>query len=198
MPEHLRALVVILVLASVVFAFAQAPACASACRREDFARRRNLWFGVTLAAFLAHDFWICMLAVAILLAFALPREPNKLALFFLLLFAVPLIAADIPAFGLINHLFTINYARLLALVILLPAFLSLHGQPDSERFGRSMPDKLIAGYLALICVLLLRSDTVTNALRHGVFYGFIDVFLPYYVASRSLKNLQAFRDALAA
>src|SRR2546423_6219554 len=198
MPEHLRALIVILVLASAVLAFAKAPACAVACTRVDFERRRNLWFGVTFAAFPAHNFWIFIAIAAVLLLFALPREPNKLAMFFFLLFAVPLIPADIPGFGVINFLFTLDYARLLALAVLLPAFLTLSRRPEVEPFGRLLPDKLLAGYLVLLFVLQLQVDTVTNALRHGVFYAFIDVFLPYYVASRCLNNVQAFRDACMA
>src|SRR6267378_3435893 len=198
MPEHLRALVVILVLSSAVFALAKTPACAMACAAADFERRRNLWFGITLAAFLAYNFWIFIAVAAALLLFALPREPNKLAMFFLLLFAVPLIPGDIPALGLINFLFIMNYARLLALAVLLPVFLSLRRQPDVEPFGRLLPDKLLAAFLVLSFLLQLRVDSFTNALRHGGFYAFVDIFLPYYVASRSLKDLQGFRDALMA
>ena len=196
MPEHLRALVVILVLATAVFVFAKAPACALASTRGDFERRRNLWFGITLVAFLAHDFWIYIIVTAVLLLFTLPREPNKLAMFFFLLFAVPAISAEITGLGIIAHFFTIDYIRLLALTVLLPAFLSLRTQPDVERFGRTLPDKLIAGYIVLNFLLMLTASTFTNTLRSGVFYPFMDVFLPYYVASRSLKNLQGFRDAL--
>ena len=196
MPEHLRALIVILVLATVIFAFAKAPACAMASTTGDFERRRNLWFGITLAAFLAHNFWIFIIVAAVLLLFALPREPNKLAMFFFLLFAVPMIPAQITGLGIINHFFTIDYVRLLALAVLLPAFLSLPKQPDVERFGRLIPDKLIAGYIVLQFLLMLNASSFTNTLRSGVFYAFIDIFLPYYVASRSLKNLQGFRDAL--
>ena len=196
MPEHLRALVVILVLATVVFAFAKAPACTLASTTGDFERRRNLWFGITLAAFLAHNFWIYTLVAAALLLFAVAREPNKLAMFFFLLFAVPPISAQITGLGIINYFFTIDYIRLLTLMVLFPAFLSLRTQPDIERFGRSIPDKLIAGYIILNFLLMLTASTFTNTLRHGVFYAFIDIFLPYYVASRALKNLQGFRDAL--
>jgi O-antigen ligase len=198
MPEHLRALVVILVLATVVFAFAKAPACALVSTTGDFKRRRNLWFGITLAAFLAHNFWIYIVVAAVLLLFALPRELNKLAMFFFVLFAVPPIDAQITGLGVINQFFSINYLRLLALVVLLPAFLSLRGQPDAERFGRTLPDKFIAGYLVLNLVLQLTVDTFTNTLRNGVFYAFLEIFLPYYVASRSLKNLQRFREAMMA
>jgi len=198
MAEHLRALVVILVLASVVFAFAKAPACASASATADFERRRNLWFAITLAAFLAHNFWVYIVVAAVLLLLMLPREPNKLAMYFFVLFAVPPIADDITGLGVIDHFFSINYLRLLASVVLLPAFLSLVTKPDTERFGRSMPDKLIAAYLVVNLLIQLSSNTFTNSLRIGVFYALIDVFLPYYVASRSLNALRGFRDALMA
>jgi len=198
MPEHLRALPVILVLATLVFAFAKAPACATASTATDFERRRNLWFAVVLVAFLAHNFWVYILVAAALLVFAAGKEPNKLAMFFFLVFAVPAIPEEIPGFGLMDHFFAIHYLRLLALTILLPAFVALAGRPDTEPFGRSIPDKLLGGYLLLDFVLTLQVDTFTNSVRHGVFYAFIDVFLPYYVASRSLKNLGMFRDALMA
>jgi O-antigen ligase len=198
MPEHLRALVVILVLAGAVFAFARPLACAGAMSAQDFARRRSLWFALTLAAFLAHNFWIFMAFAAALLLFALPYERNKLALFFLVLLAVPGIEAPVPGFGLMQHFFYLDYPRLLALVILLPAYLFLRAQPDTERFGSLLPDKLLAAYLALVFALRLPHEPVTEALRGGVFYAFTDVFLPYYVASRSLKSLQHFRDALMA
>ncbi|MGH8130112.1 MAG: O-antigen ligase family protein [Steroidobacteraceae bacterium] len=196
MPEHLRALVVILVLAAVVFVFAKGPACALACAPADFERRRNLWFGVTLAAFLAHDFWIYIVIVAVLLLLALGREPRKLALFFFLLLALPRISGSVPGLGVFNYLFDIDYLRLLALAVLLPAYLSLRGQPGVERFGRSLPDKLIAGYVVFDCILMLTYGNFTTTLRNGVFYAFVDVFLPYYVASRSLRSIQDFGDVL--
>ena len=196
MPEYLRALFVILALATTVFVFAKAPVCALASTTVDFERRRNLWFVITLAAFLAHNIWIFFIVAALLLLFAIPREPNKLALFFFLLFAVSPLSEDIPGLGVVKLIMNFNYFRLLSLTILLPAFLFLKKQQDNDRFGRSLPDKLIVGYLAVICILILISSTFTHALRAGVIYPFIDVFLPYYVASRSLKSLKEFRDVL--
>jgi len=181
-----------------VFAFAKTPACALAMSRQDFERRRNLWFALTLTVFLAHNFWVYIVVAAVVLLAAVPRDLNKLAMFFFLLFAVPAIPQEITGLGIIDHFFTIDYVRLLALVVLFPAFLLLRRQTDTEPFGRSLSDKLLAGYLILIFVLQLRGDTLTNAIRHEVFYAFTDVFLPYYVASRSLRNLPAFRDTLMA
>jgi hypothetical protein len=43
----------------------------------------------------------------------------------------------------------------------------------------------------------LRETTATDALRQTL-YLFIEVFLPYYVASRALRNLSDFKDALFA
>src|SRR5688572_11528423 len=107
MPEHLRALVVILVLASAVFAAARPYACAAAMHDEDFVRRRNAWFALTLTAFLAHNFWLFIVFAAALLVLAGLSEGNKLALYFSLLFAVPAIHTEIPGFGIVEHFFVI-------------------------------------------------------------------------------------------
>ena len=89
MPEHLRALVYILVLATVVFAFARASATASAIAPSDFKRRRNLWFAITLIAFLSGNFWTYIPLSAVILLIALPAEQNRFVglFFFLGLFA---------------------------------------------------------------------------------------------------------------
>jgi hypothetical protein len=108
MPEHLRTLMILLVLASAVFAFAKAPASSLAFAPADFVRRRNLWFWITLAAFLAHSFWVYMMLAGALVFFAVKREHNKLALYFLLLFAVPPYRSEIWGMGVMNFLFAIR------------------------------------------------------------------------------------------
>ena len=198
MPEHLRALVVIVLLAGLTFALARAPACAAAMKDADFLRRRHVWFALTLAVFLAHNFWLFVLFAAALLLLALPAEGNKLALYFFVLFAVPAIDAEIPGFGVVEHFFAIDYLRLLSLAILLPAWLALRIRPEAEPFGRSSADKLLLAYLLLQFFLQLPHTTLTEALRRGVFYAFTDVFLPYYVASRAARDRAALREALTA
>lgn len=195
MPEYLRALIVILVLATVVFAFAKAPACAVASTTIDFERRRNLWFAITITTFVASDYWIYIGLVAVLLFFVVPREKSKLALYFFILFAVPSIPKEIKGVG-IRFFFTIDYHRLLALLVLLPAFLSLRKQKDTERFGYAISDKLIAIYWVYQLILSIDGNTLSNLLRISVFYPFLGIFLPYYVASRSIKSVEGFRDVL--
>ncbi|GAO34670.1 ligase [Sulfuricella sp. T08] len=194
MPEHLRALFIILVLSTAVFAFAHRPACAITAAR-DYTRRRNLWFSITLAAFLAHSFWVYTLIATLLLIYANRRETNPPALYFFILFALPAATIPIPGMGLINYFFDLSHARILALFILLPVFFALIRRTGTLSFGRTGPDKVLAAYLLLTALLYLRETSVTDTLRQ-TFYLFIDVFLPYFIISRSLKNLQAFRDAL--
>jgi O-antigen ligase len=194
MPEHLRTLIVILVLATSFFTFAHRPAC-TITKAGDYTRRRNLWFALTLAAFLTYNFWIYALVAIPLLIYANLRETNPPALFFFILFALPMATIPISGMGLINIFIDLSHARILELFILLPAFFVLIQRRSTLAFGRTGPDKVLAVYILLTTALVLRDASVTATLRAG-FYLFIDVFLPYFVISRSLKDLQAFRDAL--
>lgn len=195
MPEYFKALVVIFVLATIVFALAGRYVCAPP-ESADFARRRNTWLVLTLAAFLAHSFWVYTLIAVPLLLYANRHESNPPALFFFLLFVLPIATIPIPGMGVINFIFDLSHARLLELCILLPAFFAIRRQEHALSFGRTGTDKVLACYLALAALLaLLQKPSETNSLREA-FYLFIDVFLPYFVISRSLKNMPAFRDAL--
>lgn len=194
MPESLRALIVILFLGGVVF-LSVARTATAAIRPEDFARRRNLWFAITLAAFLAHDVWLYAAVTVLMLWIYGPRDSNRLAMYYFLLFALPALSEPIPGFAGIQQIVTVTYPRLLSLTLLLPAFLVIQSRPAAERSGFGLPDKLIGAYILLLLVLQFENDSFTNTLRSAI-YAFLDVFLPYYVASRSLKNLAQFRDVI--
>lgn len=196
MPEHLRALIVILALACTVFAFARRPA-ADLIPHKDFTRRRNLWLALSILAFISHSFWLYVVITTIVLTIAQRGERNPLALFFILLFLIPPAPAQIPGFGLINYFFALDHVRLLALVVLLPTFFALRKRAETLDFGRTWPDKLLILYLLLSALLHLRETTLTDTLRQTL-YLFTDVFLPYYVASRALNHVSEFKDALLA
>lgn len=194
MPEYLRALVVILLIASVTFTFVK-KTIAPIILGERLKRWRNTWLAITLIAFLSHNFWIYILASGLLIAFMAKSEPNKMALFFVLLFAVPSIGSGITGLGAINYLFEINYLRLLSIIILFPAFISLLSNPHTLKFGKNLPDKLIFFYLILTILLEIRGTTITDSLRQAL-YAFTDIFLPYYVASRALQQADHLKEAL--
>jgi hypothetical protein len=194
MPEHLRALVVILLIAGLVFGLGKKLAL-GVTEEATYKYRRNLWIALTVIGFLANNFWIYVLVASTVLAIAIKRENNRLALFFLLLFVMPPARSEIPGFGLINYLFAMNHLRMLSLIILLPSFLAVRNSPDTTPFGRTIPDRILALFLIVTLILQFRDTTATDAIRQG-FYLFLDIFLPYYVASRTLRNLNDFRDAL--
>ncbi len=198
MPEHLRALVVILVFSLVVFGMAKAPITAQACTLEDFKRRRNMWFVLTLAAFLAHNYWLFTAIFIFAVVYAMRTESNAFALYLGLMLCLPRLAQSISGMGLMNELFVVEPLRLLSLFVLLPAWLKLRRRPDVEPFGSLLSDKFLIGYLALEVALTLPFRTFTSVLRDSVFYAFTNTFLIYYVASRSLRSQKAFRDALGA
>jgi hypothetical protein len=125
MPDHLRALVIILILAPLTFAVAR-PVTVPLIADADFVRRRNLWIALTLVAYLAHNFWICILLAGVLLWYATAREHNRIALYFFVLFALPALPDAIPGLGVINYFFSIDSLRLLSLAVLAPAALELH------------------------------------------------------------------------
>ena len=196
MPIHLKALVVILAIAIVVFWIAKRPLCEFAMDEADFKRRRNVWFAVTLIAFLTPNFWFYALFAGIVLAIAASRERNPMALFFLMLFAVPPFRDRIPGFGLINYVFELDYYRLLALTILLPAGYRLMQRRPEPHVGLQTADRFFAGYVGLLVVLTFLASSMTNTLRQ-VFLMLIDMVLPYFVASRSMRQLRDFKEAAA-
>ncbi len=193
MPEHIRALAFILVMATAVFALAKKPASDSAIATADYMRRCGLWYAITLAAFLTHNYWLFALVSGAVLLVAGIKERNVVALFVFILFAVPAFRIDIPAPGGLRYLFELDYLRILSLALLLPAFLALRFGPGTRHGRWLVPDFFVAGYLAIQLVLQAQVDTFTNVARYA-FLIFLDVVLPYYVASRALRDVAAFRE----
>jgi len=194
MPEHLRALIFVLLIAGTVFHFAR-PAAISLVPVATFTRWRNLWLLMTLALFLSHSFWIYALVVAAYALANLRREPHLVGLYFALLFVAPPAVAIVPGLGLVNFLFVLTQYRLLALVLLLPVAIALFQRSSTARIGHSPVDWMVIGYLVVISALNFRGTNLTSGLRDALMY-FVDIFLPYYVVSRSLKDMDGFRHAL--
>ncbi|WP_439518910.1 O-antigen ligase family protein [Hydrogenophaga sp.] len=195
MSESLRALVVILLLSSAVFVITR-PSFAQLIPTLTFNRWRNLWLFGTLAWFLASGFAIYVLLIG-LAVFAIRRkESHTLGLYFLMIFVAPAVQVAIPGMGIVDHLFMLDHYRLLALLLLLPAALRLMKDRATPRFGRSPVDWMIAGYLIWTCMLSMLETSPTNAIRM-VFLQYVDGFLPYYVASRSLRSEDDARSVFA-
>ena len=195
MPEYLRALIVILVLATVVFYFAKAPATAVAISPDDFVRRRNTWFFITLAGFLSQNYWVFAVIVSLLIHSAGKKESNKIALYFFLVLALPQIRVEIPGFAGIRYFFQIDYVRILSLVLLLPVCLKARKLAVSNGANAFFADKVLFVYIVLNLALQFQYDVATNVARSALGWA-VDVLIPYYAISRSIKDLKSFRDIL--
>ena len=195
MQEHIRALIVIIILSSIGFALAK-KIVQQDVLATDFNRWRNVWFAVTITAFLSQNFWLYLLFSGFLILLLTKRSQNKMALFFILLFVIPPIGNTIPGLGLVNYIITLTHPRFIELIILLPAALVVF-KNNNFKFTKIWADKLLLIYILLLIALELRDTTLTDALRKS-FYIFIDIFLPYYVASRSIKDLSQMKTVLSA
>lgn len=194
MPEHIRALIVVLVVSSAVWLMVR-PAMVQIVSPRTFALWRTLWYLTTLAWFLAHSFWIYVGIMIFVLLLGAKREPHVFGLYLLLLLAAPPVATPIPGLGILDHFFVLDHYRLLALVLLLPCAWRLSLRGSTARYFQSPVDWMVLGYLVLNTVLAFRSGNFTSDARTALML-WIDIFLPYYVASRSIQNVEALRHAL--
>lgn len=197
MPEILRSLLVVLLVGTAVFHFARPHCIAMGMQPCNYDVQKKLWFGITLAAFLAHNYFLFAVITAGLLYVYRKQHSNFTALYAGLLLTVPLFGKDIPGFGIINYFFTLDYSRLLSLCILLPAYLHLRKLKEIPKFGSTWVDKLVLAYLIYGLAKQVPLDSFTNSLR-TMFYLGLDVVLPYYVASRGARTIQDLRETLVA
>lgn len=195
MPENIKALIVILGLSIPVFWIAKKQICDAVVTKTDFDRRRNLWLALTASSFLANNFWLYAAISCVLIWYTARHEKNSIALFLFVVFAVPPISVTIPGLGGIQHIFSISHIRMLSVIVLVPAYLRLRNDANTAPFGKMLSDKFLLAYIIFPLLLQINVDSATNTARF-VLYSIVDVFLPYYVASRSMKNISAWRDTM--
>ena len=195
MPEILRSLLVVLFLSTTVFFLVKKHAADLGLQLEVLKPRINAWYLITCAAFLSHNVWLFFAITAIVLIRFAKKDRSPFALVVFLLYAAPLFSVEIPGAGMINYLFELDYFRLISLVVLFPLFLILRKEVNVPRFGAFWSDRFLAGYILYSLVLLFPLSPFTNTLRVA-FGQFIDIFLPYYVASRYVRTKAEFDDVL--
>ncbi len=193
MPEHIRALVYILMMGAIGFAYGK-QFITGFTDSAAYARRRNAWFLLTTIAFLIGNFWVYGLVLFLYMSAMVRREKNLVALYFFLLFVLPSADAFVPGFGLINYLIGISHQKLLVLFVLIPAIFRLGSKKVGFRFGSTLPDKILIVYFIYSITLYLRDTEFTNALRYTV-TSLLVMVLPYYAISRYLRDMSEFRDA---
>jgi len=108
MPEYLRSLVVILLIAAVVFRFAKDQFTATLISPTDYDNRVKGWYIDVVIAFLAHNYWVYSGLIALVLYFRARMETNKVALYMFLMLALPHMTQTMPLFGLVGALMQID------------------------------------------------------------------------------------------
>lgn len=194
MAEHLRALVVVLFL-GVGFFYAARGVLPQLVGEQTYKRWRTLWLVATVVVFLSHDLLLCFLVLSAILLSYRRREIHVMGLYFVLLFVAPPAPTEIPGLGIIDHLWVVHHYRLLAVVLLLPAAVSLLQRSTTARLGTSPVDWMVLGYLLLMSTLAFREANATSGFR-TVLSLWVDVFLPYYVASRSIRSEDGLKQAM--
>jgi hypothetical protein len=198
MPGHLKALICVIGLAVPVFLLMRPLLLAAGYDASTYRRHTFAWFLITLVVFLSHNFWLFSVLVACSMYPLAKRETNPLALYVVALFAAPHFMMTLPGIGPIQNLFDVTHIRTLNLSILLPFALSLYRKNQGQQ--RKIPISLelpLMLFLALCIAKFLAVGSVTQTLRL-TFNLIVDIWLPYYVASRGIRSLSQFRELAAA
>jgi len=196
MLVNLKALVVVLCIAAAAFIVAK-PVCLRFMAEDDFVRRRNVWFALTIAGFISPTFWIFLILAAPILFWSGHKDANPVALYVLLMHVIPRgVDWNIPVVG-INALFELNGYRILALTVLFPTALRLlrSGNEKNAR-ARKLMDALMLAYLAVQLVLLMPYESTTNTMRRGFLFA-ADVLVLYFVVSRICVSRRAILETMA-
>lgn len=184
MPEIYRTFIVVFGLGFATFWVAgkNLPTFLS---RKEFDKWRNLWLSIVIIGFFSPDIWFFSLILIAFLAIFIPKSlEERLPLYFLVLFILPELKTPIPGIFGINQFFELSYPRLLALCFFLIPFLT---RRKKNKFYSSV-DKWVILYLIIIISLNFRDTSFTNALRE-LFILMLDIFLPFFFISKSVRTL---------
>lgn len=207
MPVNLKELIVVLALSALVFALGRNTALRF-MQEGDFRRRRNVWLFLTTVAFLSPNCWVFTLFAIPTLYWAGKKDANPIALYLLLMNVIPSVGIQIPTGGLgINQLFEVDIFRLLSFCVLVPAALRIRKSNDPARIrGFKGMDLLLMAYGIMQVAFYVPPDlpnhvilhsSATNVVRES-FLFLIDMYVVYYVASRSPCTRGVIVDAMAA
>jgi O-antigen ligase len=205
MPVNLKELIVVLAISSLVFWLARsiAPLFFTS---EDFTRRRNVWYALTVAAFLSPSFWLFAIVAIPIITIAGRKDSNPSAFYLMLLQVIPPIDVPVPMIGM-AYLFNINNYLLLSFCVMTPAAIRIIRSKDKvgvSRLGRM--DYCLLGYGLLTAVLYIHTQTpdgglypssITESLRRGFVFVFT-IFIPYFAISRGVRSRSLLIDSMAA
>jgi O-Antigen ligase len=201
----MKELIVILAIAGLTFWLAK-PIALRFSADADFVRRRNVWFTLTIIAFLSPNFWIFAFFAVPFYIWIGRKDSNPIAAYLLLMHVVPPVSVDLPAIG-VSQLFSLDNYRLLSFCVLIPVALRARRSLPRDRTSPSrLTDLLLLAFVVLHSATfvppdlpnhVILPDSLTNLLRR-VFLDFVDILVLYYAVSRSCNDRNKIVDAQAA
>ncbi len=200
----IKELLLVLLISVGVFKLAL-PVARLYCPDKDFARRCKVWIALTVAVFLAPNFWIFALVAAPVLVKLGRSDSNPAAAYLFLLYLLPDVSVRMPMIG-ISFLIDVDFRLLLSVCLLAPTGWRLWKDKDRPRAaGLKVLDVLLLAYCLLTSFLFVRPEiargilmdvTFTDCLRRATSI-FFSLFVPFFVISRASANRAAVQDMVA-
>ncbi|MBU1312649.1 MAG: O-antigen ligase family protein [Alphaproteobacteria bacterium] len=184
MPEHIRALAYVLILAIPAF-FVAARLAVPLVGAREFSLWRNAWIAATGLTFLSTSFLMFVALLALLIVLLRKKLCQPLHLYIILMFTAPCLGVGVGIPGLFNRLIDLNPPRVLALLILLPMAVTLWAQPQMRRLRKL--DVSVVAFCAMLSILAFRHGDFNSIFR--VIPGYwLDIVLSYFVFSRAVRT----------
>lgn len=194
MPDHIRALIFLLVLGLPAIHLAR-PMVRKLANDDEFRLWRAAWLFATCATFLSPSMLVYAALIAALGVYVFKKSANPYILYFVLLFCAPQSNVTVGLAGLFNSIMELNPARICAMVFLAPMAVRLWRKPGPSKLVAI--DWLVAAFAALVVVLSMRVGSPTHTMRILALV-LVDILLPYFVLSRGANTLADIRVILAA
>jgi hypothetical protein len=202
--QSIKELIVVLFISICVFKLAQ-PVARRYCLESDYKRRCRAWLILTVAVFLAPNFWVFVFVATPVLIKLGREDSNPAAAYLFLLFLLPEVSVRIPMIGL-SFLIGLDFHLLLTFFLLVPAARRLWKDRNGLTVPRLMAtDVLLLAYCLLTSFLfvlpeigrgILMEKTFTDCLRR-VISSFFGLFVPYFVIGRTSTKRAAVDDMIA-
>lgn len=190
MPVNLKPLIVVLGIAWLVFFIARR-FFLSMMSEEDFNRRRNVWFVLTVSSFLLPNFWMYVAVAVVVISWAAKRDSNPAALYMLVLYALPPTEFQIPQFIAVNQL------RILSTIILIPiAYRAITNSLDSKQYNLNILDTFVILFGLWQLALFIPYEAFTNTIRRFSVF-FLDSFIIFFAIARAGKSKKDITDIVA-
>ena len=156
-----------------------------------------LWLLPTGVLAVTTNIWLLYITVVMVCARMVPKTPEDRVFYFVLLLpALPDLLFVVPFPG-INYLFEISYPRMLVMCLLLPVYFSIKHKKSDYYRSFSYIDYLVVFFCIITTVLDFRIESSVTYWGRMCFYKFIDIWVPYYVVSRVVKDFRSILSALA-